>query len=381
MYYQHESQANSNGQTESIHIEVKRRPETRLSQVDLDNPGFGVEFSDHMFSREYRDGEWKTPRIVPYGPISMPPATCTLHYGQAVFEGLKAFSSRDGAVRIFRPEAHHKRFRSSCRRLCIPEPDYDTFISALNALISLDKEWVPKQHGYALYLRPFIYADDEYLAVQVADKYQFFIITSPVGAYYDEGFNPVSLTTAEKYVRAVKGGVGDTKTPGNYAASLRPALEAKEQGFTQVLWLDAFEHRYIEEVGTMNIFFLMDDVLVTPKLEGAILPGVTRDSVLRIAEDWGVPTEQRKVTIDEVFGAAKSGRLQEVFGTGTAAVISPVGMIRHRDDQVSINGNDIGPFAKKLFDEITGIQYGLKADRFGWMHTVKAGEYIEQQVS
>jgi len=379
MYYQYDRESNSNGHAERTSMTIRKRKESRLHEVDLDNPGFGVEFSDHMYSVEYRDGEWQDPEIVPYGAIQMQPATCTLHYGQAVFEGLKAFHTRDGAIRIFRPEAHHARFRTSCRRLCIPEPDYEQFIEALNVLLDLDQAWVPENQGYALYIRPFIYAMDEYLAVKVAESYKFLIITSPVGAYYEEGFNPVSLITAEKYVRAVKGGVGTVKTLGNYSASLRPAQEAKEQGFTQVLWLDAFEHRYIEEVGTMNIFFLIDDVLVTPKLEGTILPGVTRDSVLQIAEDWGVPTEERRITIDELFEAADSGKLQEVFGTGTAAVISPVGLIQHRDRQLSVNGNDIGPFAKKLFDEITGIQHGEKEDRFGWMHTVTS-EKVEEQV-
>lgn len=370
MYETQEAVATGNG-TMNGQWKITECMESRISQVDLDNPGFGVAFSDHMFSNIYVDGEWQTPEIMPYGEIALSPAISTLHYGQGVFEGLKAFYAEDGSINVFRPDAHHRRFNKSCRRLCIPETDYDTFITAIETLIDLDRDWVPKNHGYALYIRPFIIATDEYLAVKVSHSYRFMIITSPVGAYYKEGFNPVSLVTSENYVRAVQGGVGTVKTMGNYAASLLPAQEAQKRGFTQVLWLDAFERRYIEEVGTMNIFFLIDETLVTAPLNGTILGGVTRDSVIRIARDWGVDVQERRITIDEVFDAHKDGSLQEVFGSGTAAVISPVGTIQHRDEAITIHNNEIGPFARSLFDEITGIQYGRKEDRFGWVHRVE----------
>jgi len=365
-----ETAEKSNGSM-TAEMQVTRTQTSRLEKVDLDNPGFGVTFSDHMFEMNYLDGEWQTPEIVPYGAIEVEPAMSSLHYGQAVFEGMKAFYSEDGDVHLFRPEQHHERFNASCRRLCIPETDYGTFMEAVEKLISLDYEWIPKTHGQALYIRPFIFATDNYLAVAVSETYKFLIITSPVGAYYKEGINPVGLVTAEEYSRTAKGGVGTVKTLGNYAASLLPAKKAKEKGFTQVLWLDAFERRYIEEVGTMNIFFLIDETLVTAPLNGTILGGVTRDSVIRIARDWGVDVQERRITIDEVFDAHKDGSLQEVFGSGTAAVISPVGTIQHRDEAITIHNNEIGPFARSLFDEITGIQYGRKEDRFGWVHRVE----------
>jgi len=369
MYETAETVASGNG-TMTKQMKITHCTESRISQVDLDNPGFGVAFSDHMFSAVYEDGAWQTPEIMPYGKLSLAPATSTLHYGQGIFEGMKAFRGEDGSISIFRPDAHHRRFNRSCRRLCIPETDYETFIEGLETLINLDQDWVPKRHGYALYIRPFIFATDEYLAVKVSNSYRFLIITSPVGAYYEEGINPVSLVTSENYVRAVEGGVGTVKTMGNYAASLLPAQEAQRRGFTQVLWLDAFERKYIEEVGTMNIFFLINDVLVTAPLNGTILGGVTRDSVIRIAKDWGVEVQERKITIDEVFEADENGTLQEVFGSGTAAVISPVGKIQHRDKDITIHNNTIGPFAKRLYDEITGIQYGERDDRFRWMYRI-----------
>jgi len=360
----------SNGKA-GTKINVETRPQTRVTEVDLENPGFGVVFSDHMYFQKFSQDQWHTPEIVPYGPVEMPPATSVLHYGQGIFEGLKAFRADDGTINIFRPDTHHNRLNNSCQRLCIPEIDYDIFMTGLEMLIELDQDWVPKKRGNALYIRPFIVATDEYLAVKVAKTYQFFIITSPVGAYYKEGINPVSLITSDEYVRAVRGGVGTVKTMGNYAASLLPAQVAQQSGFTQVLWLDAIEKKYIEEVGTMNICFYIDGVLVTPPLEGTILSGVTRDSVIQIATDWGVPVEERRISIDEVIEASENGTLQEVFGTGTAAVISPVGTIQHREKTISIHNNEIGPFAKALYDEITGIQYGEKEDRFGWLHRIR----------
>ncbi len=351
-------------------MKIIKTSKSRLKDVDFEHLGFGEVFSDHMLSVEYRDGEWREAEIVPYGPIEVDPAICSLHYGQIIFEGLKAFCGRNGAVHLFRPQKYHERMNQSCKRLCIPGVDLDVFLNGLRGLVSLDRDWIPKRHGYSLYIRPFIFATDNFLGVKVSETYRFLIITGPVGAYYKEGINPVRLITPGGYVRASKGGLGAAKTPANYAATLLPAEEAKKKGFTQVLWLDGIEGKYVEEVGTMNMFFLIGDELITPPLEGTILPGVTRDSVLHLAKDWGIKATERKVSIDEAFTASKKGTLKEVFGSGTAAVISPVGEIHHEGRKMVVNDNKIGPLAQRLYDEITGIQYGEKPDKFGWRFTI-----------
>ena len=351
-------------------IEVVRTSQSRFDPALLENPGFGVLFSDHMCSMDFSGGRWGSPKIVPFGKLEVSPALTVLHYGQAIFEGLKAFRAKDGRVNIFRPEKYHERMQRSCARLCIPPVDYGDFISGLESLLKTDSVWVPSKRGQSLYIRPFIFATDEYLGVKVSDTYKFLIITSPVGAYYKEGINPVRLTTPGEYVRAVKGGLGSAKTPANYAASLLPAEEAKKKGFTQVLWLDAIEKKYVEEVGTMNMFFHIGDELATPSLEGSVLPGVTRDSVIRIAKDWGLKVVERKISIDEVFAASNKGILKEAFGTGTAAVISPVGEICHDGACVTINNGQTGPLSKKLYDFITGMQYGDEPDKYGWIHSI-----------
>ena len=351
-------------------IEITKTAKSRLDPALLENPGFGTLFSDHMFSMDYSAGKWGAPKIVPFGKLEVSPALTVLHYGQAIFEGLKAFRARDGRVNIFRPDKYHERMLKSCSRLCIPAVDYGVFLSGLAALVKTDAAWVPSRRGQSLYIRPFIFATDEYLGVKVSDTYKFLIITSPVGAYYKEGINPVRLTTPGEYVRAVRGGLGSAKTPANYAASLLPAEEAKKKGFTQVLWLDAIEKKFVEEVGTMNMFFLIGDELATPSLEGSVLPGVTRDSVIHIARDWGMKVSERKISIDEVFAASKNGQLKEAFGTGTAAVISPVGEICHNNDCLQINNGQTGPFSKKLYDYITAVQYGDEPDKYGWVHTI-----------
>ncbi len=350
-----------------MNIAITKVEKSRIGKVDFDNLQFGVDFSDHMFDVFFENGQWGTPHILPYGPLQIYPSLCSLHYGQAIFEGLKAFKTKDKQINLFRPDKYHERLNRSNERLCIPAVPYDLFIKGLSELIRLDQEWVPDKQGCSLYIRPFIFAADNFLGVRVSYTYHFMIITSPVGAYYKEGLNPVSLITSGDYVRAVKGGLGAVKTPANYAASLLPGEEAKRKGFTQVLWLDGVENRYIEEVGTMNIMFVIDDTLVTPPLEGSILAGITRDSVLHLARHWGMTVEERPITIDEVFSEAKSGRLQEVFGTGTAAVISPVGWIRHGDEEtITIHNGEIGPYSQKFYNEITGVQYGEKDDPFGW---------------
>jgi branched-chain amino acid aminotransferase len=353
-----------------VDIQTKRTTRSKLEEVDLGNLGFGEVFSDHMFMLDYRDSRWQSPRILPFGTIEVSPSLCTLHYGQAVFEGLKAFYRQDGTISLFRPERYHARLNRSNQRLCIPALDWELFIEGLKELLKLDQGWVPKKRGYSLYIRPFIFATDNFLGVHVSKTYLFMIITSPVGAYYKEGMNPVRLITSGEYVRAVKGGVGAAKTPGNYAASLLPAEEAQKKGFTQVLWLDGIENRYVEEVGTMNIFFVIDGGLVTPPLEGSILGGITRETVLELGRSWGMPVTERRITIDEVLAEATRGKLTEIFGTGTAAVISPVGWIQHRDELVTINNGATGPISQRLYDEITGVQYGEKPDQFGWCYPI-----------
>jgi len=353
-----------------LKIKTRKVKNTRIHEVDFDNLEFGVKFSDHMYYVDFADGGWKEPRIEPYGPMKMYPALSTLHYGQAVFEGLKAFLGVDGKIRLFRADKNHERYNASCERMCIPPISWELFFEGMKKLVDIDREWVPKKRGCSLYIRPFIFATDNFLGVRVSYTYRFMIITSPVGAYYKEGLNPVKLVTSGEFVRAVKGGLGAVKTPANYAASLYPGEVAKKKGFTQVLWLDGIENRYIEEVGTMNIMFVIDGTIVTPPLEGSILPGVTRNSVIALARHWGLTVEERRISIDEVMTEAKTGRLQEVFGTGTAAVISPVGWIQHNDEMVTIHSGEIGPISQKLYDEITGMQYGEKTDPFGWCITL-----------
>ncbi len=352
-----------------LKMNITKTHKSRINETDFENLGFGEVFSDNMFSMEYKNDEWASPQIVPFGKIEILPSLCSLHYGQVVFEGLKAFHTKNG-INIFRPEKYHERMNKSCQRLCIPEIDCETFIEGLTELLKLDRNWVPKKRGYSLYIRPFIFATDNFLGVKISKTYRFMIITSPVGAYYKEGFNPLRLMTSGKYARAVKGGLGDAKTPANYAASLLPAEEAKKKGFSQVLWLDGIEKKYIEESGAMNVFFLIDEELVTPSLESSILEGVTRSTVIHLAKEWGIGVHERKISIDEVFSASNEGRLKEVFGTGTAAVISPIAEIRHNDALIIINDGKTGAFSQKLFDEITGIQYGEKKDTFGWCYSI-----------
>jgi len=351
-------------------MEIIKTYRSRRDQVNFESLGFGEVFSDHMLTMEYKDGRWGSPQIVPYGKIEIYPSICSLHYGQIVFEGLKAFYTQKGAINIFRPEKYHERMNLSCRRLCIPELSLALFMEGLKELITVDKEWAPRKRGYSLYIRPFIFATDSFLGVKVSETYRYMIITSPVGAYYKEGINPVKLITPVEYIRAAKGGLGAAKTPANYAATLLPAEEAKKKGFTQVLWLDGVERKYIEEVGTMNIFFLINEELITPPLEGTILGGVTRDTTIHLAKEWKINVTERRVSIDEVLLASKKGSLAEVFGTGTAAVISPVGEIQYGGERIIINKGRIGSLSQRLYDEITGIQYGERPDNFRWCYLI-----------
>ncbi|MEA1923598.1 MAG: branched-chain amino acid aminotransferase, partial [Pseudomonadota bacterium] len=343
---------------------------TRKSIPTTDELGFGVHFSDHMLVMDYNlEKGWHGTRIEPYGPIQIDPSMMALHYGQAIFEGMKAFRASDGNINLFRARDHFRRFNDSARRVCIPEIDVEELFAGLEKLLEVDNQWVPSAHGTALYIRPFIFATDEFLGVRPSHSYKLMIILSPVGAYYSEGFNPVKIMVEDKYVRAVRGGIGEIKTPGNYAASLLAAVNAQKKGFTQVLWLDAHELKWLEEVGTMNIMVKIDGEVITPPLNGSILPGMTRDSTIKILSKWNIPVVEKQISIDEVMQAADNGHLQEMFGTGTAAVISPVGSIQYKENSALINNGEVGELSQKLFDEITGIQYGTQADDNNWIDT------------
>ena len=328
---------------------------------------FGTIFTDHIFVMDFQEEKgWYDPRVEPYGPFPLDPAAAVLHYAQAVFDGLKAFRGRDGQVRLFRPQKHVERLIQSSQRLCIPPLDPDLALKSLVTLVGIEKDWVPSTVGTSLYVRPTIIASESFLGVRPAKSYIYYVILSPVGAYYPEGINPVKILVVDKYVRAVEGGVGGAKTGVNYAASLYAAEEAKHAGFTQVLWLDGRERKYIDEVGTMNIMIKIGDEIVTPPLSGTILAGVTRGSALTLMRDWGLRVSERPVTIDEVAAAARKGTLEEVWGTGTAAVISPVGELAYKGERLVINGGRIGTLTQKLYDAIVGIQYGTAPDTRGW---------------
>ena len=344
------------------------RSKNLKSKPDDANLGFGTIFTDHMFNMDYSlDDGWQAPRIEPYGSIEMDPATMFLHYGQGVFEGLKAYRTDSGQIQLFRPQENLKRLNRSCRRICIPEIDEDFALDAMKQLIALEKDWVPGAPETSLYIRPTIIAMDPFLGVRASHTYRYFIILSPVGAYYPGGFNPIKILVTSDYVRAVRGGVGEAKTPGNYAASLLAGEKAHDAGYTQVLWLDGVEQKYLEEVGAMNIFFVIDDEIITPELNGSILPGITRKSVIALAKHWNEKVTERKLSIDEVIDAHAAGRLKEVFGAGTAAVISPVGQIKYGDQVITINDNQTGPVAQKYYNAITDIQYGKAEDPLGWV--------------
>ncbi|MBI4594173.1 MAG: branched-chain amino acid aminotransferase [Candidatus Rokubacteria bacterium] len=339
-----------------------KKPHPRDSEL-----GFGMVFTDHMFIMNYEDEKgWYDPRVESYGPFSLDPATAVLHYGQGLFEGLKAFRGRDGKIRLFRPQKHVERMNTTARRMCIPPLDADLVLKSFTTLVDLDRGWVPSTVGTSLYIRPTIIASEPFLGVRPAKRYLYFVILSPVGAYYPEGMNPVKIKVIDEYVRAVPGGLGEAKTSANYAASLYAAEEAKHEGFTQVLWLDGVHRTYIEEVGTMNIMLRIGDEVITPPLHGTILAGVTRDSSLALMREWGLEVSERQVSIDEVREAAHRGTLREVWGTGTAAVISPVGELAYKGERIVVNQGRIGELTQRLYDAIVAIQYGTAPDTHRW---------------
>ena len=333
--------------------------------------GFGLVLTDHMFIMDYHEGQgWHDARIVPYAPLTLDPSAIVLHYGVEVFEGLKAYFAGEDEILLFRPDANARRINNSSARLCIPELPVEYFVEAVSELVRVEKRWVPKLPDTSLYIRPFIIATDGQLGVRRSNSYLFVVILSPVSAYYPEGLNPVKIYVEDEYVRSVQGGTGFCKCGGNYAASLAAQYKAKELGYSQVLWLDGAERKYIDEVGTMNVMFKINGEVLTPDLSsGTILPGVTRDSVLKLLQSWGVPTAERQISLAELQQAAQDGTLEEAFGVGTAAVISPIGELNIHGEKMCINNNQIGPLTKKIYDTLTGIQWGRMKDEFGW--TVK----------
>ncbi len=334
--------------------------------------GFGRIFTDHMFLMNYTRGKgWHDPRIEPYHDLTLSPAAMVFHYGQEMFEGLKAYKGDDGTNYLFRPDMNAKRTNDTNDRLCIPQVPVEDYVQAVKAIVSVDADWIPTEPGTSLYIRPFIVATEPFLGVDVSETFLFMIILSPSGAYYESGLEPVGIWIEDDYVRAVRGGMGFAKTGGNYAASLAAQVKAHDDGYSQVLWLDGVERKYIEEVGAMNIFFKIDGKIVTPMLNGSILPGITRNSVLELCRSWGMEVEERRVSVEELIQAQKDGKLEECFGTGTAAVISPVGKLRYKDEVMTIGGGEIGPVSQKLYDTVTGIQLGRLEDPFGWRVVVE----------
>ncbi|MCZ6729762.1 MAG: branched-chain amino acid aminotransferase [SAR324 cluster bacterium] len=353
--------------------ESERRPKPE----DESKLGFGKIYSDHMFVMTWRkDQGWQNATISKYAPISLEPTALVFHYGQTIFEGLKAYRTERGSFNLFRPERNLERFNISAARLDMPALDGGIFMEAIEQLLVLDHEWVPRSPGTSLYVRPFMIATEPYIGLKSSAEFLFFVITGPVGAYYPEGFNPVTIQVCEKYSRAGPGGLGSAKTAANYAASLLAEKEAHEAGFTQVLWLDAAERKYVEEVGSMNILFKINGKVITPALGATTLAGITRDSVLELVKSWGHPVEERNISIDEVVRAHQSGELEEMFGSGTAAVISPVGVLSYKGRSYEIGEGKTGALAERLFEELTAIQYGKRADPFNWIRQVDVHQNI-----
>ncbi len=355
--------------SQKISIQRTDHPKAKPDQSNL---GFGQYFSDHMYILDYsKDKGWHDARIVPYGPLAMDPSTMVFHYGQAIFEGLKAYKSKEGKVFLFRPEMNMKRINNSNARMSIPQIDEEFAVEAVKTLVQVDRDWIPSEPGTSLYVRPFIIATDPYLGVRASNTYKFIIILSPSGAYYPTGINPVKILIENEYVRAVRGGTGFAKTPANYAASLKAQDVAHDKGYVQVLWLDGVERKYIEEVGAMNVFFKIGDEVITPSLDGSILPGITRDSAIHLLKSWGMKVVERKLAVQELFDAHAEGKLVEAFGTGTAAVISPIGELNWDNKVIQLTGGKIGELSAKLYETITGIQNGVIKDEFGWLTEVK----------
>lgn len=350
-------------------VELTKNPKQK---PDPDSLRFGTVFTDHMFVMDYDpENGWHDGKIVPYGPLALDPATVVFHYGQEMFEGLKAYKTKEGKVQLFRPDMNAKRTNNTNKRMCIPQIDEQLYIDAIKELVAVDKDWIPQKPDTALYIRPFIIGTDKFLGVAASNTYKFIIILSPVGPYYESGLAPTRIYVENEFVRSAPGGTGYAKIGGNYAAAMIAEQKAHDMGYDQVLWLDAKEGKYVEEIGTSNAFFKIDGELYTAPLEGTILPGITRDSMITVMKDWGYKVNEVRFTIEDVLKAAEEGRLEEVFATGTAAVISPVGELYWNDRHIVINNNEIGELSQKLYDELYGIQTGEKADTRGWIVPVE----------
>ena len=355
-------------------LDIKiQKTTTPKAKPDENRLGFGNYYTDHMFVMDYTEGQgWHSPRIVPYHALSLDPAAMVFHYAQESFEGLKAYRTKEGKVQLFRPEKNGERLQSTHERLCIPTIPVEDFVQAVKTLVEVDRDWVPSAEGTSLYLRPFTIATEAHLGVKPSDSYQFLVIASPSGAYYEEGLNPVKIYVEDEYVRATPGGTGFIKCGGNYAASLAGQMKAHEMGYSQVLWLDGIERKYVEEVGSMNCFFKIDGVIRTAPCVGTVLPGITRMSCIELLRDWGYTVDcETRLSIEEVMQAARTGHLEEVFGTGTAAVVSPVGQLYYEGETAVIGGGKIGEVTQRLYDTLTGIQWGTLADEKGWVVPVE----------
>ena len=356
-----------------MEIRIAPLPEDRKKSkyTDESQLGFGKLFTDRMFVAEWKVGEgWVDARIEPYAPFVLDPACSVLHYAQEIFEGLKAYKWADGSIALFRPEMNARRFNFSADRICMPEVPEELFLGAIEKLVSLERDWIPASEGTSLYIRPAMIGVEPALGVKPADHYYFFVILSPVGAYYAAGFNPIKIMVEDHYVRAVPGGTGEAKTGGNYASSLKAGLEAKKKGYDQVLWLDGVQRRYIEEVGAMNMLFAYGKTIVTSPLTGTILNGVTRDSTLKLAANLGYSIEERLIDVNELMADIRAGKVTEAFGSGTAAVISPVGVFAYKGETYTVGDGGVGPITRQLYDTLTGIQTGRVPDTFGWIRTI-----------
>lgn len=355
-------------------LDIKiQKTTTPKAKPDENRLGFGNYYTDHMFVMDYTEGQgWHSPRIEPYHALSLDPAAMVFHYAQESFEGLKAYRTKEGKVQLFRPEKNGERLQSTHERLCIPTIPVEDFVQAVKTLVEVDRDWVPSAEGTSLYLRPFTIATEAHLGVKPSDSYRFLVIASPSGAYYEEGLNPVKIYVEDEYVRATPGGTGFIKCGGNYAASLAGQMKAHEMGYSQVLWLDGIERKYVEEVGSMNCFFKIDGVIRTAPCVGTVLPGITRMSCIELLRDWGYTVDcETRLSIEEVMQAARTGHLEEVFGTGTAAVVSPVGQLYYEGETAVIGGGKIGEVTQRLYDTLTGIQWGTLADEKGWVVPVE----------
>jgi branched-chain amino acid aminotransferase len=353
--------------TETLDIKITKTTNSRLSETDFDNLPFGKTFSDHMFVADYADGEWRNFQIIPYGEIGLSPAISALHYGQAFFEGLKAYKHADGQVSVFRPDKNAIRFNKSAERLCMPALPEEIFTQSIAAVVDIDRDWVPSKANHSLYIRPFMFATDPYLGVAPSSTYKYMVLIGPVGPYFSKTLR-VKIET--HYTRAAEGGFGYAKAAGNYGGSMLPARKATEEGFDQLIWTDAKDHQYVEEMGAANVMFVLDGKLITPSTRDTILDGVTRDTVLTLAREWGMPVEERRISVAEIIEGAKNGKLQDAFGAGTAATIAPVGSISHNGEEYFLVDPKEREFSQKVLRELDAIKYGRVADTHGWNYTV-----------